>query len=58
LEKKDVLVASIRVIKDIYEGIRIRVRNFGRDTTDFPIDIGFHQGVINIELFSFYYAYG
>jgi len=51
LEHKGVPVASIRVIKDIYNIIRIRVRTLVGDTDDFPIDIGLHQG-------SFYYSYG
>ena len=33
-----------RVIRDMYEGIRTRVRTVLGDTADFPIDIGLHQG--------------
>ena len=34
----------MRVIKDMYEGVRTRVRTLVGDTGDFPIDIGLHQG--------------
>jgi len=37
------LVAYIRVVKDIYEGVKTRVRTLGGDTVDLPIDIGLHQ---------------
>ena len=33
-----------RVIRDMYEGVRTRVRTVVGDTDDFPIDIGLHQG--------------
>ena len=33
-----------RVIRDMYEGVRTRVRTVIGDTEDFPIDIGLHQG--------------
>ena len=32
------------VIKDMYEGVRTRVRTVIGDTEEFPIDIGLHQG--------------
>lgn len=38
------LVAYIQVIKDMCEGVVTRVRTFGGDTNDFPIDIRLHQG--------------
>jgi len=41
------LLIFVLLIKDIYEGVRIRVRPIVRntnDTNDFPIDIGLHQG--------------
>ena len=34
----------MRVIKDMYDEVKTRVRTLVRDTRDFPIDIGFHQG--------------
>jgi len=40
LEKKCVPVEYKRVIRDMYEGVRTRVRAMIRDTEDFSIDIG------------------
>jgi len=37
-------MAYIQVIKDMYEGVRTRVKTLGRNTKDFPIEIGLHQG--------------
>ena len=34
----------MRVIKDMYDEVRTRVRTLVGDTEDFPIDIGLHQG--------------
>jgi len=34
----------MRVIKDMHDGVRIRVRTLVGDTNDFPIDTGLHQG--------------
>jgi len=36
-------IAYMRVIKDMYNGVRTRVRTLVRDTNEFPIDIGLHQ---------------
>ena len=38
-------VAYIRVIKDIYDGVRTRVKTIAGDTNDFSIDIGLRQGL-------------
>ena len=46
LEKKDTPTAYIRVIKDIYEGVRTIVKTLRGVTNDFPIDIGLHQGSV------------
>ena len=34
----------MRVIKDMYDGVRTRVRTLVGDTEDFPIDLGFIRG--------------
>jgi len=39
-----VLATYIRVIKDMYEGVRTRVKTLRGDTNDFPIDIRLYQG--------------
>ena len=44
LEKKEVSLAYIDVIKDMYEGVKTSVRNSAGDTEYFPIEIGLHQG--------------
>jgi len=49
-------VEYMRVIKVMYEEVRIRFRTIIRDTVDFLIDIGLHQE--SAEPFSFYYSYG
>ena len=43
LEKKGVPVVFMRVIKDIYDRVRTKVRTLVEDMGDFPIDIGLHQ---------------
>jgi len=42
LEKKGVSLDYTRVIRDMYEGVRTRVRTMIGDTKDFSIDIGLH----------------
>ena len=44
LERRGVPVEYMRVIRDMYEGVRTRVRTGIGDTEDFSIDIGLHQG--------------
>ena len=44
LEKKEVSVVYIKVIKDMYEGVKTSVRTSAGDTEYFPIDIELHQG--------------
>ena len=35
----------MRVIKDMYDGVRTRVKTAMGDTNDFSIDVGLHQGL-------------
>lgn len=43
LEKKEMRIAYIRVIQNIYEGVSTSVRVQGGETYDFSITIGLHQ---------------
>jgi len=44
LEEKRVPPAYIRIIKDMYEGGRARVRTQGGVSNDFVVSMGLHQG--------------
>jgi len=44
LEKREVSVAYIKVIKDMYEGVKTSVTTSAGDAEYFSIDIELHQG--------------
>ena len=53
LEKHKVPTKYITLIKDMYRGAMTFVRTCDGDTTDFPINIGLHQGpALNPYLFA------
>jgi hypothetical protein len=44
LQKHNVSIKYITLIKDMYDNIVTSVRTSDRDTNNFPINIGLHQG--------------
>jgi hypothetical protein len=44
LQKYEVSTKYITLIKDMYDNVVTSVRTSNRDTNDFPINIGLHQG--------------
>nr|GEX33055.1 hypothetical protein [Tanacetum cinerariifolium] len=53
LVDKETLRRYIRVIRDMYDGAKTRVRTFIRSIEFFPLDVGLHQGsAINPYLFA------
>jgi hypothetical protein len=44
LQKHNVSTKYITLIKDMYDNVVTSVRTSNRDTNDFPINIGLHQG--------------
>jgi hypothetical protein len=44
LQKHKVSIKYITLIKDMYDNVVTSVRTSDKDTVDFPINIGLHQG--------------
>ena len=45
MEEKGMPMEYTRVIKDMYDKVRTRVRTLVGDAEDFSVDIGLHQGL-------------
>ncbi|XP_070056514.1 secreted RxLR effector protein 78-like [Nicotiana tomentosiformis] len=43
LEARGALVACINLIRDMYDGVKTRVRTVGGDSDHFPVMMGLHQ---------------
>nr|XP_016501808.1 PREDICTED: uncharacterized protein LOC107820102 [Nicotiana tabacum] len=52
LEVRGVTIVYIRVMKDMYKGVKTRVRTVGGDSKHFPVEMGLHQ-VSALTLFLF-----
>jgi hypothetical protein len=52
LQKHKVSSKYITLIKDMYDNVVISVRTSDRDTNDFSINIGLHQGLASPYLFA------
>lgn len=44
LDLKGLPIEYIRVVKDMYDGVRTKVRTVGGETNQFPGEVGLHQG--------------
>lgn len=46
LEKNEVTMAYIRVIRNMYDGVRTSVKTVEGDTEHFSVDVVLHQGLV------------